>query len=39
MVAEEKRAQKERDAKEKKLNNLKATLYSKFGNAINLEEW
>jgi hypothetical protein len=35
---EEKKAQKEREVKEKKLNNLKATLYTKFGNSINLEE-
>jgi chaperonin cofactor prefoldin len=29
---------KSRDDTDKKLKNLKARLYSKFGNAINLEE-
>jgi len=28
----------ERDDVEKRMKKLKATLYSKFGNAINLEE-
>jgi chaperonin cofactor prefoldin len=35
---EEKVAHKERDDTEKKLKKLKTTLYTKFGNSINLEE-
>lgn len=35
---EELGTKKERDDAEKKLKKLKATLYSKFGNSINLEE-
>jgi len=35
---EEKKAAKERDDVEKRMKKLKAVLYNKFGNAINLEE-
>jgi chaperonin cofactor prefoldin len=35
---EEKTALKERDDTEKRLKKLKTSLYSKFGNSINLEE-
>jgi chaperonin cofactor prefoldin len=35
---EEKAAHKERDDTEKRLKKLKTSLYSKFGNSINLEE-
>lgn len=34
---EQKRTQKDYDDVEKKLKKLKATLYGKFGNSINLE--
>jgi predicted translin family RNA/ssDNA-binding protein len=33
---DEKKSQKERDEVEKKLKKLKAVLYGKFGNSINL---
>jgi len=35
---EERTAGKEKDDTEKKLKKLKASLYNKFGNSINLEE-
>jgi len=35
---EEKAAVKEKDDTEKRLKKLKASLYNKFGNSINLEE-
>ena len=35
---EEKKVSKEHDDVEKKMKKLKATLYGKFGNSINLEE-
>lgn len=38
MREEEATTQKDRDDTEKRLKKLKTSLYSKFGNSINLEE-
>ena len=38
-AAEEKEIQVEREDADKRIKKLKAKLYNKFGNSINLDEW